>query len=51
MTQSLMSIAQIIAPAIAGILIQHQMLGAWAFAGAFCSAVGLVWCFNRNGSV
>ena len=45
MTQSLMSIAQIIAPAIAGILIQHQMLASWAFAGAFCSAVGLVWCF------
>ena len=43
MTQSLMSIAQIISPAIGGILIQHQMLTVWAFAGAFCAAMGLLW--------
>jgi len=45
LTQSLMSIAQIICPAISGILIQHQMLTTWAFAGAFCAVVGLICCY------
>ena len=44
MTQSLMSIAQIIMPAVGGMLIQHQMLSTWAFAGAFCATIGLLWC-------
>jgi MFS family permease len=44
MTQSLMSIAQIISPTVGGMLIQHQMLGTWAFAGAACALVGLIWC-------
>ncbi len=46
MTQSLMSIAQIITPAFGGMLIQHQMLTAWALTGAFCATVGLIWCFS-----
>src|SRR5262249_47429579 len=44
MTQSLMSIAQIITPAIGGIMIQHQMLTTWALTGAVCATVGLFWC-------
>jgi DHA1 family tetracycline resistance protein-like MFS transporter len=39
--QSLMSIAQIIAPFIAGALIQHHLLGTWAWAGTIVCAVGL----------
>jgi len=38
--QSLMSIAQIIAPVIAGILIQKQYLSIWALAGTTFCAVG-----------
>jgi hypothetical protein len=38
--QSLMSIAQIIAPIIAGLLIQRQPLGMWALAGSIFCAVG-----------
>jgi MFS transporter, DHA1 family, tetracycline resistance protein len=45
MTQSVMSVAQIISPAIAGMLIQHARLTTWALSGAFCAAVGLLWCF------
>src|SRR6516225_325773 len=41
--QSLMSIAQIIAPVIAGVLIQGQLLATWALAGGvFCAAGYLV---------
>lgn len=39
--QSLMSIAQIIAPLIAGILIQHQLLSVWAWAGTLICAIAL----------
>jgi MFS transporter, DHA1 family, tetracycline resistance protein len=46
MTQSLMSIAQIISPGVAGLLIQHRMLTAWAFTGAACAAIGLIWSFS-----
>jgi hypothetical protein len=46
MTQSLMSIAQIIAPAISGILIEHRMLTTWALVGALFAAIGLFWCFS-----
>ena len=38
--QSLMSIAQIVAPVIAGILIQTQFLSTWAFAGSLFCAIG-----------
>jgi len=40
MMQSLMSISQIIAPIIAGFLIQTQFLSTWAFAGSIFCAVG-----------
>jgi MFS family permease len=39
--QSLMSIAQIVAPVIAGILIQNQFLSMWAWAGTFVCAIAL----------
>jgi len=39
--QSLMSIAQIVAPFIAGALIQHHQLSTWAWAGALVCGVGL----------
>jgi len=39
--QSLMSIAQIVAPFIAGALIQHHLLSTWAWAGALVCGVGL----------
>jgi MFS transporter, DHA1 family, tetracycline resistance protein len=38
--QSLMSIAQIVAPVIAGVLIQTQLLSTWAVAGSIFSAIG-----------
>jgi multidrug resistance protein len=38
--QSLMSISQIIAPIIAGFLIQTQFLSTWAFAGSIFCAIG-----------
>lgn len=38
--QSLMSIAQIVAPVIAGLLIQKQYLSMWALAGSIFCAVG-----------
>ena len=41
--QSLMSIAQIVAPVVAGFLIQAQLLGTWAIAGSLFSAAG--WAF------
>ena len=39
---SLQSVAQIIGPAIAGVLIDHTLLGAWALFCAACALVGLV---------
>jgi MFS family permease len=39
---SLQSVAQIIGPAIAGLLIDHGLLGAWAFFCAGCAVLGLV---------
>jgi MFS family permease len=39
---SLQSVAQIIGPAIAGLLIDHGLLGVWAFFCAGCAVVGLV---------
>lgn len=42
LTQSLQSIAQIIAPYIAGLLIQHNQLEAWALVAAAFSLVGLL---------
>jgi MFS family permease len=41
--QSLMAIAQIIAPVIAGFLIQGQLLAVWALAGSVFCATG--WAF------
>jgi len=41
--QSLMSIAQIVAPVVGGLLIQSQLLSMWAAAGALFCAVG--WAF------
>src|SRR5262245_21582296 len=38
--QSLMSIAQIVAPVIAGLLIQTQLLSTWAVAGSLFCAIG-----------
>jgi len=42
LTQSLMSVAQIIGPAIAGLLIDRVLLTTWALVGAAVSAVGVV---------
>jgi multidrug resistance protein len=39
--QSLMSIAQIVAPVFAGILIQNHFLGTWAWAGGLVCGIGL----------
>jgi MFS transporter, DHA1 family, tetracycline resistance protein len=41
--QSLMSVAQIVAPIIAGLLIQQQFLSMWAAAGTLFCAIG--WMF------
>lgn len=41
--QSLMSVAQIVAPLIAGFLIEGELLGVWALAGSVFSAAG--WAF------
>ena len=38
--QSLMAVAQIVAPIIAGFLIQTQFLSTWAFAGSLFCAIG-----------
>jgi multidrug resistance protein len=38
--QSLMSVSQIVAPVIAGLLIQTQFLSTWAFAGTLFCAIG-----------
>jgi len=39
--QSTMSIAQIVAPVVAGTLIQHQFLGIWAWSGGLVCGIGL----------
>jgi DHA1 family tetracycline resistance protein-like MFS transporter len=41
LTQSLMSVAQIVAPFIAGLLIDHGMLTSWAMIGVIVSIIGL----------
>ncbi len=40
LTQSLMSISQISAPFVSGLLIQHRWLTAWAWTGALCCLGG-----------
>jgi multidrug resistance protein len=42
LTQSLMSVSQITAPLLAGVLINHHWLEAWALVGAVVSVVGLM---------
>ncbi len=44
LTQSLMSVSQITAPFISGILIQHQFLRGWAWAGALAAGSGFLLC-------
>lgn len=39
--QSLMSVTQIVAPVIAGMLIQHHFLSAWAWTGGLICGIGL----------
>lgn len=39
---SLQSVAQIVAPAVAGLLIDHQLLASWALFCAGCAVVGLL---------
>jgi MFS family permease len=46
-TQSLMSMASIVSPIVAGLLIEHQMLTAWAWVAAGLAAVGVV--LSREG--
>jgi MFS transporter, DHA1 family, tetracycline resistance protein len=41
LNQSLMSISAIVAPFIAGLLIDHRLLAAWALGAAVVSAIGL----------
>ena len=41
-TQSLMSMASIVAPVVGGFLIQHQMLRAWAWVAAALALVGVI---------
>ncbi len=41
LTQSLMSIAQIVAPFVAGLMIDHSMLTTWAMIGVVTSVIGL----------
>lgn len=43
MTQSIMSLTQVLAPLISGSLIQHRLLSLWAWIGAIVSGAGLVW--------
>jgi MFS family permease len=42
LTQSLMSVAQIVAPAIAGFLIDHSLLTTWALVGASVCGLGVL---------
>ena len=46
-TQALMSMASIVSPVVGGLLIQHQMLTAWAWAAAGLAAVGVA--LSREG--
>ncbi len=46
LTQSLMSIAQILAPLVSGFLIEHQLLSSWAFCCGCVSMAGLA--FSRK---
>ena len=46
MTQSLMSVAQIVGPAMAGVLIDRGWLSAWAFCAALITLVAVV--LNHN---
>ena len=39
--QSLMSVGQIIAPVVAGLLIEHNLLTAWAWSGGLVCGIGL----------
>jgi hypothetical protein len=41
LTQSLASVAQIIGPILAGVLIQNHLLYTWAFVAAGVAAMGL----------
>ena len=47
-TQSLMSMASIVAPVLGGILIQRGMLTAWAWAAAILAGVGAVLSLERT---
>ncbi len=47
-TQSLMSMASIVAPVLAGLLIEHEMLTTWAWVAALLAAVGIA--LARKGS-
>ena len=54
-TQSLMSMASIVSPIVAGLLIQHQMLTAWAWVAAGLAAIGVAlsregWTFYATAS-
>ena len=42
LTQSLLSISQIVAPIISGTLIEHLWLSSWAWVGAFISVLGFL---------
>jgi MFS family permease len=44
LTQSLNAVAAIVAPALAGVLIERQQLSLWAFTAAASAALGLVFC-------
>ncbi|MCB9800548.1 MAG: MFS transporter [Candidatus Omnitrophica bacterium] len=42
LTQSLMSISQVVAPLVCGVLIEHMLLRQWAWLGAFAAAIGVM---------
>ena len=46
-TQSLMSMASIVSPIVAGRLIEHRMLREWAWVAAGLAAIGVA--FSREG--
>ena len=46
-TQSLMSMASIVSPIVAGLMIEHQMLTGWAWATAGLAAIGVA--LSRDG--
>ncbi len=46
-TQSLMSMASIVSPIVAGLLIEHRMLTAWAWVAAGLAAIGVA--LSREG--